>query len=175
MRSTELTETIELRRPVKEDGAAIYNLVKRCPPLDENSRYCNLLQTSHFRDSAVVAERDGELLGFVTGYRLPRAPDVLFVWQVAVSPAARGYGLGKRMLEALIERGGGIRFLETTVTPGNAASRRMFERLADAYEAPVRKEVIFKSEDHFERRHDDEVLFRIGPIDDRSRHAQTTH
>lgn len=153
-----------LRRPRAEDGPALHRLVKRCPPLDENSRYCNLLQVTHFADSSVVAERDGQLLGFVTGYRVPDRDDVLFVWQVGVGPEGRGRGLAGRMLTALLDRLDGIEHLETTVTPDNAASRRVFERFARDRDAPLERSVLFHRDAHFEQAHDDEVLYRIGPL-----------
>ena len=156
---------VNLRRPVTEDGVDMYHMVRRCPPLDVNSRYCNLLQASHFSDSSIVAEQAGELVGFVTGYRRPDQPEVLFVWQVAVSPEARGCGLGNLMLEALVHSDEDIRFVETTVTPSNVPSRKMFSRLAADLEAPINEEVAFASEPHFENQHEDEVLFRIGPFD----------
>lgn len=155
---------MNLRRPRPDDGAALHRLVKRCPPLDENSRYCNLLQATHFRDTAIVAERDGELYGFVTGYRVPGREHVLFVWQVGVSPEGRGQGLARRMLTALIERLDGITHLETTVTPDNMASRAVFEQVARAYGAALVRSHLFDSKRHFENKHDDEVLYRIGPL-----------
>ena len=80
---------IDLRRPSALDALAVAELVRRCPPLDMNSLYCNLLQCSHFADCAVVADCCGKLVGSVTGYRLPEQPDVLFIWQVAVLELAR--------------------------------------------------------------------------------------
>jgi L-2,4-diaminobutyric acid acetyltransferase len=153
-----------LRRPVTEDGVEMYHMVRRCPPLDVNSRYCNLLQASHFSDSSIVAERSGELVGFVTGYRRPDQPEVLFVWQVAVSPDARGERLGNLMLEALVQSDDDIEYMETTVTPSNMPSRKMFQRLAETFDAQIDEEVAFASEPHFENEHEDEVLFRIGPF-----------
>lgn len=91
-----------LRKPNAGDGAAIWALVKSCKPLDENSMYCNLVQVDHFRDTCVVAGMDGEVVGWTSGHMIPNKNE-LFVWQVAVSPKARGLGLGRKMLLALIE------------------------------------------------------------------------
>ncbi len=114
---------IVMRRPVAEDGPAVSGLVGVCPPLDENSRYCNLLQCTDFSDTCIVAERAGELVGWVSGYRLPAEPETLFVWQVAVHPDARGESLGKRMLLTLLQRlsKSGVSALRTTVTKANQA------------------------------------------------------
>ena len=78
-----------LRPPAREDGAAVFGLIQRCPPLDANSMYCNLLQCSHFADTSVAALADGVLVGFISGYLVPGRPDSLFIWQVAVGPDTR--------------------------------------------------------------------------------------
>lgn len=158
-------ENIVFRKPVLEDGPALYRLVKRCPPLDENSRYCNLLQVSHFADTGIIAQRDGEMIGFITGYRIPGREEVLFVWQVAVGPEGRGAGVGQRMLAALVRRVADVRYVETTVTPDNAASAAMFERFAEKHGAAVKRTPYLSRDRHFDGEHDDEVLFRIGPFD----------
>src|SRR3546814_7090005 len=49
------------RNPVAEDAQAIHDLIAACPPLDTNSLYCNLLQCTHFAETCVLAERDGEI------------------------------------------------------------------------------------------------------------------
>jgi L-2,4-diaminobutyric acid acetyltransferase len=155
-----------LRKPVAEDGSAIHDLVQLCSPLDENSVYCNLLQASYFSETAVVAETDSKIIGFVTGFISPKDPEVLFVWQVAVSPAARGLGLGLRMLEHLTvrTRQKGIRFIETTITDDNDASWALFRRFAAKHEAALEHAPHYLRVTHFWGRHETENLLRIGPL-----------
>src|SRR5690606_16004247 len=86
---THTDQTVTFRSPDATDGSDVYKLISRCQPLDTNSMYCNLLQCSRFAQTAVAAEMNGELVGFVSGYRLPQQPDTLFVWQVAVDKKAR--------------------------------------------------------------------------------------
>lgn len=157
---------IALRRPTDHDGAALHDLVAACPPLDPNSRYCNLLQVSHFAETAVVAEMEGELVGSITGYLKPGDPETLFVWQVAVHEKARGRGLATRMMEAIVSRPvcRQVRFMETTIDPENAASWRAFEKFAQAHGAASEQSLLFSREHHFGGRHGDEVLLRIGPF-----------
>lgn len=158
--------SINLRRPTIADGAALHDLVGRCPPLDENSRYCNLLQVAHFADTSIVAEAQGDdrLCGFVTGYRIPDRQDTLFVWQVGVAPEARGLGLAWHMLTSLIDRVDGVEHLETTVTPDNQPSQRVFESVAQELRAPISRSTLFGRTEHFQDEHEDEVLYRIGPF-----------
>src|SRR3546814_20531176 len=64
--------TVVLRRPTDGDGYNLHQLVARCQPLDTNSCYGNLLQCSDFADTAIAAENaQGELVGFISGYRPP--------------------------------------------------------------------------------------------------------
>ena len=147
---------------------ALHRLVDACRPLDTNSIYCNLLQCSHFQKTSIAAIRNGDLVGSITGYSVPDRPDTLFVWQVAVHPADRGKGLARTMLRKLLERvaSQGIRFIETSITPGNEASIKLFTGFATEQHANIVRSVMFEQESHFEGLHETEQLFRIGPLDD---------
>lgn len=155
---------ITLRKPNPEDGSLVHALVERCKPLDTNSMYCNLLQCSHFRDTSVLAEEAGEVVGFISGYLLPEQQDTLFVWQVAVSEQARGLGLASKMLLELTGRSPLIQHLHTSITPGNNASWNTFKRLAKTLNAPLNEGVMFDKEQHFGGAHDTEMLVHIGPF-----------
>lgn len=158
---------LTLRHPTVHDGKALHQLVSDCPPLDENSCYANLLQCSHFSDTAIVAQDErGRLSGAITGYRLPDAPETLFVWQVAVHPRARGLGLAKSMLMTLIERctERGVTTLHTTITRDNTASWALFRRVAEAHNADLEHSVHFERDQHFGGEHASEYLVSIGPL-----------
>lgn len=157
---------LRLRRPTVSDGAAIHRLVQSSGVLDENSRYSYLLLCEHFRDTCVVAEGDdGELLGFVTAFVPPLQPDVIFVWQIAVAPAAHRRGLAKRMLRHLLLRPAcqSTRHLKTNVAPSNEASRRLFSSLAQELGVPCRHSAGFGTDDFGDETHEEEELLRIGP------------
>ena len=151
-----------LRRPDATDGAAIWALVKTCKPLDENSMYCNLVHADHFRDTGVIAEMDGEVVGWISGHMIPDKQE-LFVWQVAVSPKARGLGLGRRMLIELIERDAcnDATHLKTTITRDNAASWALFESLARKIGGELDDAPHFKRDTHFDGRHATEHMVTI--------------
>ncbi len=157
---------IHFRLPCKADGFALHQLIAACPPLDPNSIYCNLLQCHHFAETCVAAERDSKLLGFVSGYLIPNEPDTLFIWQVAVHTDARGLGLAKHMIRAILERPGcgRVRRLKTTITPDNDASWGMFRSLARDLGARIDEQVEYERDAHFGGHHDDETLLTIGPI-----------
>lgn len=168
-----LEETaIELRPPTADDGAALNELVAACPPLDPNSLYCNLLHCTHFSATSVAAvvpddRRHERLVGFISAYVPPQQADTLFVWQVAVAEEARHRGLGRRMLDALLARPAtaGLRYVNTTINPGNAASWALFQSWARRHGVPTRRRLHFERQRHFAGRHDDELLLRIGPFE----------
>ncbi len=145
---------------------ALHQLVNDCPPLDPNSAYCNLLQCSHFQATSIAAFQDNKLVGSVTGYRIPDRLDTLFIWQVAVHPEARGKGLARSMLHNLLEMKSlqDIRYVETTITPENEASTRLFAGLAKDKNTKLVRSVLFEKTMHFQGAHETEFLFQIGPL-----------
>ncbi|WP_194756379.1 diaminobutyrate acetyltransferase [Aliidiomarina indica] len=162
----EESDTIKLGIPQSTDASAVHLLIQNSPPLDTNSLYCNLLQTSHFAKTAIVAKMNNDVVGFVSGYIKPEQPDTYFLWQVVVGEAARGRGLAKRMITALFQRDhfANVRWLETTITPDNKASQRLFESLAEGWQAHIDVRVLFEKEAHFAGQHESEELYRIGPV-----------
>ncbi len=154
------------RTPTALDAAAVFELVKACPPLDANSLYCNLLQCTHFAATCILAERGGEMKGWVSAYRLADDPDTLFVWQVAVQAQARGQGLGGDLLHALLQLPAmsGVARLMTSVTPSNLVSRKMFARFAEQNGWACTIRPWFDSQTHFGGTHESEDVICIGPL-----------
>ena len=178
MPTLESPATAILRQPTIDDAAALWRLVVDSGVLDRNSAYLYLLLCRDFAETCLVAERAGKLIGFVSAYRLPNDPAVLFVWQVGVDVSARRQGLALNMLRSLVRRfaqhtdsGISIRFIEATVSPSNVPSRQLFESLARCVGAPLEDtdgfiESLFPSGDH-----EAEPRIRIGPI--KSAHLAT--
>ncbi|HET7413823.1 MAG TPA: diaminobutyrate acetyltransferase [Pararhizobium sp.] len=158
---------IIIRAPCEEDGSAIWRLVKASGTLDENSMYCNLLQCTHFASTCALAERDGEVVGWVSGYIPPDHPDRLFVWQVCVREDARGKGFGKHLIRAILDRGvcRDVTRLDTTITDDNDASWSLFRKLARSLDAGLSRSEHFEEEAHFDGHHQTEHLVSIGPFD----------
>ena len=114
----------------------------------------------------IAKDDSGQVMGFVSGYRIPARPEVLFVWQVVVSAKARGQGLAGRMIQALLESDSchKVTHLETSITNDNDAYWGLFKKLASKLSAPTGETVMFDKDAHFAGNHATEMLFRIGPF-----------
>ncbi|MGW0884819.1 diaminobutyrate acetyltransferase [Streptomyces sp. NPDC002671] len=161
-------------RPEVSDGAALWRIAKDSKTLDLNSSYSYLLWCRDFAGTSAVARgADGEPVGFVTGYVRPDRPRTLLVWQVAVDSAQRGRGVAAALLDGLTARLAaehGITDVETTITPGNTASERLFTSYAARHGAQLTREVLFPAALFPDGLHDPEVLYRIGPLTPHTSH-----
>ncbi len=154
------------RKPTKDDGAAVWNLINEMGVLDLNSSYSYIMWCEIFAETSIVAERDGETVGFISGFIHPDTPNTLFIWQVAVNQSERGQGLGTKMLFQLLNRDyrEPVQYLEATVSPSNTPSNHLFWGLSRKLDSNCVISDYILSEDFPEAGHEDELLFRIGPI-----------
>jgi len=128
---------VHFHRPSQSDGAPMWELA-RSSGLDLNSAYCYILHCAHFAETCLVAKSgSGEVVGFVMGHRPDGQQDTYFVWQIAVGSEWRRCDLARRMLEVMRRRLG-VAFLTASVTPDNAASRRLFQSFAESSGCPLR-------------------------------------
>ncbi len=172
---------VQTRFPKLDDSPKIYELIRSSPPLDLNSRYLYMLQTTHFKNTCIVAdlipeddEGSPQVAGFLSGHLLPEAPEVLFIWQVAVSSMARGKGVAKKMALDLLKRPAlkNINQIITTVTPSNAASLKLFERLTDDLDTAINQEVGFESTLFGGDAHEPENALQNRPIQSFKNHLE---
>lgn len=166
--SREMPGDLRLATPEVNDGAALWRIARDSKTLDLNSSYSYLLWCRDFAATSVVArDAHDEVVGFITGYIRPERPHTLLIWQVAVDEAQRGRGLAAAMLDGLSARVAQeqeLRSLETTITPGNTASERLFTSFGERHGATVTREVLFDTGQFPDGGHDPEVLYRIGPL-----------
>ncbi|GLF98665.1 diaminobutyrate acetyltransferase [Streptomyces yaizuensis] len=136
-----------LTSPRVEDGAALWRIARDSRVLDLNSSYSYLLWCRDFAATSLVArDATGAPIAFVTGYVRPDRPRALVVWQIAVDRAHRGRGLAGELLDALTARvtaQHGVREIETTITPDNTASHRLFTAYARRHGVGLAREVLF--------------------------------
>jgi L-2,4-diaminobutyric acid acetyltransferase len=158
------SDIIHIRKPQANDGYDIHQLIANSPPLDLNSIYSYYLLSVHFRDSCVVAESQGKVIGFLSAYCLPQEPQTLFVWQVVVNRLLRGKKVAWRMLESLLQRfeRGELEQVAATVNPSNSASRGLFERLATEQGSMLEEEIFLKATAFGPGSgHESEILLRV--------------
>lgn len=151
------------RQPTIADGIRMWKIARDSRALDLNSGYSYLLWCRDFHDTSTVAEIDGRVVGFVTGFVRPRDVETVFVWQVAVDASARGQGVAADMLDNLLDHLAlqGITRLETTIAPENTASIALFTALArNRYSAITTRELF--TPNHFPDGHGAEELYVIG-------------
>ena len=157
---------IVFRQPRADDGPHLGRLVQQCGSLDTNSTYTYLLLCHHFPDTCAVADVNGNLIGFVTGYLPPKSTKTLFVWQIGVIESMRGHNIAMRLLVELLLRDvcQNISQLEATIGPSNHASRSLFKALARELTAGFSEHLCFDEELFLPEHHESECLVRIGPL-----------
>lgn len=160
------TVEIQYSHPNINDGAEIYRLIKSCPPLDINSQYCYHIVCHDFSNTCVVARNGSKIAGFISAYLKPENHNCLFVWQVAITSQARGRGLASGMLEWLVKQSKySINSLETTISPSNTASQKLFQHFARDHKADCLTS-LFLDVSHFDNElHEEEILYRVSPLD----------
>lgn len=153
-----------IRHPEIEDGAAMWRVARDSRVLDVNTPYAYLLWARDFAATSLVAEIEGRVGAFVSGFLRPEAPETVMVWQIAVDESARGRGLAGRLLDELAARTG-ARALETTITADNAASIRTFGSFATRQGAEHTVTDLFTTT-HFPpgEEAEPELLHRITPL-----------
>lgn len=144
----------------------MYALVKKTKVLDLNSPYSYLMWAKYYNKTSIIAEINGKLVGFISGFIQPESPHTLFVWQVAVDESQRGKGLATRLLVNLLKQleTKDIRYLEATVTPSNLPSKNLFKGIADKLNTKCEIEECFSADQFPDSSHEPELTYRIGPL-----------
>lgn len=148
--------------PSVTDGVRMWELAAASGVLDVKPRYAYALWCRDFARTSVVARRDGDVVGYVTGFLRPEMPSTVFVWQVCVSSAAQGAGVGGRMLDAVFTAAPGVDRMETTITPDNDSSIALFTAFAKRQGLTVDRSELF-GHDVLGADHQPEFLYSIRP------------
>lgn len=157
-----------IEQPSTQDGCELWRIARDSRVLDLNSSYAYLLWCRDFAGTSLVARVGGRVVGFVIGFTRPTEPGTVVVWQIAVDAEQRGRGLAAALLDGLAAMLAprGVRTVETTISPDNAASIALFTAFARRHRADVDRAELFGA-DHFPDAHGAEDLYRIGPLDTR--------
>jgi diaminobutyrate acetyltransferase len=120
---------VRIRKACEEDFLAVYRFVSSCPPLEKYFEHFYKIMLRYFRNTCFIAEEGDVIIGFLMGFISPVHENTYFLWQVGVSPATQGKGVGKLLLKAMdscVKKMGGKR-IEVTVDPENEPSLRLFK------------------------------------------------
>jgi ribosomal protein S18 acetylase RimI-like enzyme len=85
----------------------------------------------HFTDTSFMAERDGQMAGFLIGFLSQSRPDESYVHFVGVSPELQGHGLGRRLYELFFELSRTHRRtrVRAVTSPSNSGSYHFHQRM----------------------------------------------
>ena len=85
----------------------------------------------HFTDSSFAAERDGELAGFLVGFRSQSRPGEAYIHFVGIHPGERGHGLGRQLYERFFAavRARGCDRVRAVTSPVNRGSVAFHQRM----------------------------------------------
>jgi ribosomal protein S18 acetylase RimI-like enzyme len=102
-------------------------------------------------DAHLVAEADGEVLGYVRlqdKYSFPEGTGVLSINGLAVGPAARGRGIGSILMTAVDDEAArrGARKITLSVHGTNTAARRLYERHGYVVEGTRAREFVIEGQ-----------------------------
>lgn len=162
---SKIKHKLQFRHPTLSDGAKIWSMVKDSGKLDLNSPYFYLAMSHWFSQSCIVAEdiEQNRLVGVAIGFMQPTNKDTLFIWQVTVVDDYRGKGIALLLLDELARRSG-CHYIEATISPSNASSKRLFEKLTLKNETAIVKKEGFGTEFFPNETHEQEDLYVIGPL-----------
>lgn len=81
------------------------------------------------RETFLVAEYNGQVIGYVMGYLKPDMEG--HIMSIAVDPLYRGNGIGRALMEAVIDRliKRGARYIGLEVRVSNQGAIKLYERL----------------------------------------------
>jgi ribosomal protein S18 acetylase RimI-like enzyme len=88
----------------------------------------------HFNTTSFIAERDGEIAGFLVGFFSPAHADEAYIHFVGVHPHHRGEGVGRMLYDRFfaLMRGHGRAVVRCVTSPVNAGSIGFHTRMGFA-------------------------------------------
>ena len=125
-----LSAAAQIRPAVKTELTALVALEEQCFTQDRISRRSFQRFIEHPQDKLLVAEQKQQLLGYIL-VLFRRNTRLARIYSIAVSPAARGLGLGQALIEAaeLAAEEQGAVFMRLEVRADNIWAQNLYQRL----------------------------------------------
>jgi predicted GNAT superfamily acetyltransferase len=93
----------------------------------------------HFHATSFVAERAGDLAGFLIGFLSPSLRDVAYIQFVGINPRSRGNGLARQLYESFfaLAVADGRRLVRAVTAPQNSVSIAFHTAMGFTVTAPI--------------------------------------
>jgi ribosomal protein S18 acetylase RimI-like enzyme len=122
---------IDVTRMPPSKSREISKLSFSVPPLEGHEPHFYKIVADYFGDTAFVAYRDGEIVGFAFGIVSQVETDLFFLWQLGVREDVRSSGVGRRLVTSVLKAAAmkGCRRAVATVLKENTTGMKFFESM----------------------------------------------
>ena len=136
---TRSPEPFTTRPAVPDDFDAVVGVVDEWWERPGASRDLTRVFVNHFHGTSLIAERDGELAGFVIGFLSPSHPEEAYIHFTGVAPAWRHSGLGRSLYEQFfaMARADGRTVVKAITSPQNSRSIAFHSALGFVASDPI--------------------------------------
>jgi L-2,4-diaminobutyric acid acetyltransferase len=123
---------MDIRNCRETDVDEIRKFVKHSKPLDLHTVFTYWTLFKYFGDTCFVLEKEGRIIGFISGLLCSNQPDTLYLWQIGIDPDYRGNRYAEILIKRVVAaaRAKGCKGLQITIAPENRSSYRLFSRFA---------------------------------------------
>jgi L-2,4-diaminobutyric acid acetyltransferase len=123
--------SIKIRKTREGDFLKVHEFVEKCDVLVTHPEHFYKIILRYFGDSCFLAEKQGNVIGFLMGFFSQKTPSTYFLWQIGTDASMRREGIGKKLItyaEQDLKKRGCTR-IELTIDPENTISKNLFEKL----------------------------------------------
>lgn len=155
---------MDIRNCRETDVDEIRKFVRRSKPLDLHTVFTYWTLFKYFGDTCFVLEKDGRIIGFVSGLLSSSQHGMLYLWQIGIDPDYRGNRYAEILLKRVVEaaRAKDCKGLQVTIAPENRSSYRLFSRFALEQGLPMDKTGAVDIFDSLKKEKTFEDLYEIG-------------
>ena len=123
---------MDIRNCREADVDEIRKFVKCSKPLDLHTAFTYWTLFKYFGDTCFVLEKEGRIIGFISGLLSSSQHGILYLWQIGIDPDDRGNRYAEILLKRMVEaaRAKDCNGLQVTIAPENRSSYRLFSRFA---------------------------------------------
>jgi diaminobutyrate acetyltransferase len=115
--------------PSKKEFMDVQKFVGKCNGLVQHPGHFYKILTEYFGGSFFVAKENGKIVGFTFGFQSQEDEDIFFMWQIGVDRNQRKKGIGKALVDKVIEyaEDNDCKKVHATVETKNRPSQKLFE------------------------------------------------